>query len=66
MLAAIKDLITAIAAVTFLAYSTGQQEWLWRQIAALRHEALRGARRDRGCPSIVHKKACRNLVLESQ
>jgi len=66
MLAAIKDLITAIATITLLAYSTGQQEWLWKQTAILRREVLREARQDWGCPSIFHKVACRNLVLESR
>lgn len=61
MLAAIKDIITVIAAVTLLAYSTGQQEWFWKQIAALRREALIESRKDWGCPSIFNKKACAHL-----
>lgn len=66
MLAGIKDLTTAIAAITLLAYSTGQQERLWKQITALRREVLREVRQDWDCPSIFHKVACRNLVLESR
>ncbi len=61
MLAALKDLITAIAAVTLLAYSTGQQEWLWKQIAILRREALVESQKDWGCPSIFEKSACRRI-----
>ena len=58
MLSAIKDLITVIGAITLLAYSTGQQEWLWKQIAVLRREALNESRKDWGCPSIFNKAAC--------
>lgn len=61
MLAALKDLITAIAAVTLLVYSTGQQEWLWKQIATLRRDVLSEARKDWGCPSIFNNGACKNV-----
>lgn len=61
MLAALKDLITAIAAVTLLAYSTGQQKWLWKQIAILRREALVESRKDWGCPSIFRRSACKEI-----
>lgn len=46
MLAGIKDLITVIATAVLLAYSTGQQDRLWKQIAMLRHEALIESQRD--------------------
>ncbi len=61
MLAALKDLITAIAAVTLLAYSTGQQEWVWKQIALLRREALAESHKDWGCPSTFNKTACKSM-----
>ena len=61
MLAAIKDLITVIATVVLLAYTTGQQDWLWKQIAMLRHETLIESQRDWGCPSIFNKSACKKL-----
>ena len=59
MLGALKDLITVLAAAVLLAYSTGQQDWLWTQIAAIRHGAIIEARRDWGCPSIFNKSACK-------
>jgi hypothetical protein len=62
MLAAIKDLITAIAAITVLAYSTGQQEWLWKQITALHHEALAESQKSWGCPSLFNKSTCTELT----
>ncbi|MGZ3747371.1 MAG: hypothetical protein ACXWRE_08380 [Pseudobdellovibrionaceae bacterium] len=58
MLAAIKHLI---AAITILAYSTGQQEWLWKQITALQHKALVDAQKNLGCPSIFDKNACKRI-----
>ncbi|HEY8271539.1 MAG TPA: hypothetical protein VIG33_11680 [Pseudobdellovibrionaceae bacterium] len=61
MLAAIKDLITAIAATTILTYSTGQQEWLWKHIVALQHKALINAQKNLGCPSIFDKDSCKRI-----
>jgi hypothetical protein len=58
MVAALKDIITAIAAITVLAYATGQQKWLWKQIAILRREALIESQKDWGCPSIFNLRAC--------
>ena len=52
MLSALKDLIVLVSTIVALAYSTGQQKWLWQQIAILRHEAVIGAKADWGCPSI--------------
>jgi len=59
MLTALKDLITSIVTITLLAYATGQQEWLWKQIASLRHESIKNSRQDWGCPSIFQKTACK-------
>lgn len=61
MLTAIKDLIAAIAAVTVLAYSTDQQEWLWKQVAVLRFKVLIESKENWGCPSIFNKSACQNI-----
>jgi len=60
MLSALKDLIVLVSTIVALAYSTGQQKWLWQQIAILRHEAVIGAKADWGCPSIFDKYACRH------
>ncbi len=59
MLAAIKDLIAAVAAVVILAYSTGQHERLWKQISVLRREALIESQKDWECPSIFNHSACK-------
>lgn len=59
MLGALEDLMTVLAAAVLLAYSTSQQDWLWKQFAALRHGAMVEAQRDWGCPSIFHKWACK-------
>ncbi|MCC7406279.1 MAG: hypothetical protein IT288_17935 [Bdellovibrionales bacterium] len=64
MLAAIKDLIAAICAITLLAYSTGRQEWLWKQITTLRREALIKSQEDWGCPSIFSKNAHLRLASD--
>lgn len=61
MLASIKDLIVTIATVILLAHSSGRQDWLWKQIAILRHEVLREVRQDWGCPSIFRRKSCLQL-----
>ncbi len=58
MLSALKDLIVLVSTIVVLAYSTGQQEWLWKQIAVVRREAIAGSRADWGCPSIFDKRAC--------
>lgn len=59
MLSSIKDLIVVISTIVALAYSTGQQKWLWEQISILRREALAVTRTDWGCPSIFASTACR-------
>lgn len=58
MLSSIKDLIVAISTIVALAYSTGQQKWLWEQISIVRREALAGTQADWGCPSIFNSTAC--------
>lgn len=62
MLAALKEIILIIATVVAIAHATGQQEWLWRQIATVRHVALAETKRDWGCPSIFNKSACKELA----
>jgi hypothetical protein len=62
VLAALKDMIAVFAAIVVLIYSTGQREWLWRQIAVAQQIALAEARQDWGCPSISSKSACKKLV----
>lgn len=61
MFAALKDIIAIIAAVVVLAYSTGQRDWLWKQITAIRLVALAETRDDWGCPSIFDKTACKSV-----
>lgn len=58
MLSALKDIITAIAAITLLAYLIGQQEWPWQQIAILRRDALIESQKDWGCPSTFNRNTC--------
>ncbi len=58
MLSATKDLIVLVSTIVALTYSTGQEKWLWQQIAIIRREALLGAKNDWGCPSIFDKRAC--------
>lgn len=58
MQSALKDITILIATIVLLAYSTGQREWLWKQIAAIRQIALTEAKTDWGCPSIFSKSAC--------
>lgn len=60
MLAGLRDLIAVIGAIVILAYSTGQREWLWKQIAVIRQIALNEAGKDWGCPSIFNRSACTN------
>jgi hypothetical protein len=59
MLSAIKDLIAAISITVAFAFSIGNQDWIWRQIASVRYEALVSSKADWGCPSIFRKDACR-------
>ncbi|MGZ3745182.1 MAG: hypothetical protein ACXWRE_01350 [Pseudobdellovibrionaceae bacterium] len=61
MLTGLKDLITAIGALTLLAYSTGQQKWYWAQFAILHREALIESRKNWECPSIFKQTACQKL-----
>lgn len=61
MLTALKDIIAVIGVVVILAYSTGQREWLWKQITVVRQVALDGARQDWGCPRIFDKSVCKRL-----
>lgn len=61
MLAALKDIIAVIGTVVILAYSTGQHEWLWKQITVVRQIALDSARQDWGCPSIFNRTSCCRL-----
>ena len=62
MLAALKETILKIAFIVVIAHATGQQEWLWRQIATIRHAALVETKKDWGCPSIFNKSACKELA----
>mgnify|MGYP000302154333 CR=1 FL=1 len=62
MQSALRDMTLAIAALVILAYSTGQREWLWKQIAVVRQIALTEARQDWGCPSIFDKSACQRII----
>jgi len=64
MLAALKETILIIASIVVIAHATGQQEWLWRQIATIRHAALVETKKDWGCPSIFNKSACKELSME--
>lgn len=63
MLAALKEFILIIASIVVIAYATGQREWLWRQIATVRHVALTETKKDWGCPSIFNKSACKKLTM---
>lgn len=58
MLSALKDLIVLVSTIVAFAYSTGQQKWLWQQIAIVRREAIAGSQADWGCPSIFDKRSC--------
>lgn len=62
MLAALKEIILLIASIVVIAQATGQREWLWRQIATIRHAALVETKKDWGCPSIFNKSACRKIA----
>jgi hypothetical protein len=59
MISALKDIIVLVSTIVALAYSTGQQKWLWQQIAVVRREAIAKSTSDWGCPSIFDKSACR-------
>ncbi|MBK7842902.1 MAG: hypothetical protein IPJ71_04290 [Bdellovibrionales bacterium] len=63
MLAALKELILLIASIVVIAHATSQREWLWRQIATVRHVALTETKKDWGCPSIFNKSACKKLAM---
>lgn len=63
MLAALKELMLIIASIVVVAHATGQRDWLWRQIASVRHAALVETKKDWGCPSIFNKSTCRELAL---
>jgi hypothetical protein len=57
MQSALKDITVLITTIVLLAYSTGQRERLWKQIAAVRQIALAEAKFDWGCLSIFNKSA---------
>jgi len=57
MQSALKDITITIAALVILAYSTGHREWLWKQIAAIRHVTLAEMRQEWGCLSVFDKSA---------
>jgi hypothetical protein len=59
MLSALKDIFSAIALTTVIAFANGDQKWIWQQLTELRREAIQLARQDWGCPSIFSKNACR-------
>lgn len=61
MLAALKDMITILAAIVLLAHSVGHREWLWKQLTTIRQIALAEAREDWGCPNIFNNDACHSL-----
>lgn len=61
MFAALKELMLLVATIVVVAHATEQREWLWRQIATVRHTALAESKKDWGCPSIFNKSACRML-----
>ena len=61
MLAALKEIILLVASIAVIAHATGQREWLWRQIATIRHAALVETKKDWGCPSIFNKDSCHTL-----
>lgn len=61
MLSAIKDLVVLVSAIVALAYTTGQEKWLWKQIATIRNQAVAESRSEWGCPSIFDRHACRRL-----
>lgn len=58
MISALKDLIVLVSTIVALAYSTGQEKWIWQQIAIVRREAFIESKSDWGCPSIFDKSAC--------
>lgn len=63
MLDAIKDLISAIAVITLFADLTCQQEWLWKQISALRCKTLIESRKGWGAQaSSTRRHAIREII----
>ena len=59
MLSALKDILSAVALTTVIAFSNGDQKWIWQQLSELRREVIHLSRQDWGCPSIFSKNACR-------
>lgn len=61
MQSALKDFSAVIATVVVIAYATGQRNWLWNQLYAMRKAAIQEMKHDWGCPSVFDKKACKRL-----
>ncbi len=66
MQSALRDLVGIVAAIVLLAYVSNNQEWLCRQVRALKDVAQVEIHKDWDSPRVFRRTACQSLQKQSR